>query len=41
MSIQTISLKNFKSFENLDLKLTNLNILAGSNSVGKSTVIQS
>lgn len=41
MSLKNIKLKNFKSFENLDLELSGLNILAGANSVGKSTVIQS
>jgi predicted ATPase len=41
MSLKTIKLKNFKSFENLELELSGLNILAGANSVGKSTVIQS
>lgn len=35
-----IEVKNFKCFENLNLELSNLNILAGINSMGKSTMIQ-
>lgn len=38
--IKRIQLKNFKCFEKLDLELSNLNVLAGINSMGKSTVIQ-
>lgn len=40
MNLTSLELKNFKSFEALSLRFTNLNILAGANSVGKSTVIQ-
>ncbi|TYA08286.1 DUF3696 domain-containing protein [Vibrio cholerae] len=40
MTISNIKLMNFKSFESLDIKLTNLNVFAGTNSVGKSTIIQ-
>ncbi len=39
--ITRICLKNFKCFENLDIKLTNVNILTGINGMGKSTIIQS
>lgn len=39
--IDRIILKNFKCFEDLDLELSNLNVMAGINSVGKSTAIQS
>lgn len=38
--IERIQLKNFKCFEKLDLELSNLNVLAGINSMGKSTIIQ-
>lgn len=39
--IDRILLKNFKCFETLDLELSNLNVMAGINSVGKSSAIQS
>lgn len=35
-----MQVKNFKCFSNLDLELSNLNVLTGVNSMGKSTVIQ-
>jgi len=35
-----LSLKNFKSHKNTRLSLSNLNILAGNNGVGKSSVLQ-
>lgn len=35
-----MELRNFKCFERLDLSLSNLNLLSGINSMGKSTVIQ-
>ena len=38
--IKKIELKNFKCFERLELPLSNLNLLSGINSMGKSTVIQ-
>ncbi|MEA2858585.1 MAG: hypothetical protein QOC72_624 [Methylobacteriaceae bacterium] len=38
--IESISITNFKCFESLRLPLANLNVLAGVNGVGKSTVIQ-
>lgn len=38
--IKKIELKNFKCFEQLELPLSNLNLLSGINSMGKSTVIQ-
>ncbi|MFM5181552.1 DUF3696 domain-containing protein [Aeromonas veronii] len=41
MKLSSISLKNFKSFEGLYVSLSNLNVFAGANSVGKSTIIQS
>ncbi|HBB9962456.1 TPA: DUF3696 domain-containing protein [Vibrio parahaemolyticus] len=40
MALKKIRLENFKSFEDVELPLSNLNILAGGNSVGKSSVIQ-
>ena len=41
-SIDTLSLKNFKAFKNLsDLKIKPLTILAGTNSSGKSSILQS
>lgn len=36
-----LTIKDFKAFENQPLKLRSLTVLAGSNSVGKSTIIQS
>ena len=38
--IKKIELRNFKCFERLELPLSNLNLLSGINSMGKSTVIQ-
>lgn len=40
MIMSRIHLKNFKCFSDLDLELTNLNVLTGINSMGKSTVLQ-
>lgn len=39
--IKRIDIKGFKSIKNLSLDCTNLNILTGTNSSGKSTIIQS
>lgn len=39
--IDKISITNFKCFENIDLRLHDLNVFAGLNSAGKSTAIQS
>lgn len=39
--LDSIYLCNFKCFKNLNIELSNLNIFAGINSMGKSTVIQS
>ncbi|HBL8993692.1 TPA: AAA family ATPase, partial [Enterobacter hormaechei] len=40
--IKTISLRNFKSFKNLDdLVVNNLTVIAGKNSCGKSSIFQS
>lgn len=39
--IEGVTLKNFKCFENIFLEMSNLNVLSGINSAGKSTVIQS
>ena len=38
--IRNIRVKNFKCFEKLELELAQLNVLAGINSMGKSSVIQ-
>lgn len=38
--IKKIQLKNFKCFQNMELPLSNLNLLSGINSMGKSTIIQ-
>lgn len=38
--IKKVELRNFKCFERLELPLSNLNLLSGINSMGKSTVIQ-
>ncbi len=40
MAIKTIKLNNFKTFKDVEIDLNYLNILAGSNSVGKSSIIQ-
>ncbi len=39
--VDKISLNNFKCFEKLDIPLKKVNILAGMNGMGKSTVLQS
>lgn len=39
--ITKIDIDNFKCFDNIQLELKNLNILCGTNSSGKSSVIQS
>jgi predicted ATPase len=39
--ITQIQLRNFKCFRNLTLPLTGLNLLAGSNGMGKSSILQS
>ncbi|MDE5777081.1 MAG: DUF3696 domain-containing protein [Lachnospiraceae bacterium] len=38
--IKKVSLKNFKCFENMDLEFERLNLFAGVNGMGKSTLIQ-
>lgn len=38
--IKEIRLKNFKCFQNVEVPLSNLNLLSGINSMGKSTIIQ-
>lgn len=38
--INNLRIKNFKCFENLQVELSNLNVFAGINSMGKSSVIQ-
>lgn len=35
-----VKFKNFKSLKNLELELTNINVLAGGNAAGKSSIIQ-
>lgn len=40
MMINSLSVRNFKCFENLFLEMSNLNVFAGINSMGKSTMIQ-
>lgn len=39
--IREISMKNFKCFQELTIPLKNVNVLAGTNGMGKSTIIQS
>ncbi|MBF0488725.1 MAG: AAA family ATPase [Nitrospirae bacterium] len=39
--ITSLNIKNFKAHENTELYLSNLNILAGLNGIGKSSIIQS
>ena len=39
-SLKTLKLKNFKSVQDADLELANLNLLVGANSSGKSSLIQ-
>ena len=41
MFINKIILENFKSFPRIELPLTNINILIGHNSSGKSSILQS
>jgi predicted ATPase len=41
MIIRNLLLKNFKCFETADIQLSHLNLLAGVNSMGKSSAIQS
>ena len=38
--INNLTIRNFKCFENLNIELSNLNVFAGINSMGKSSVIQ-
>lgn len=38
--LNRLTIKNFKCFESLDIELSNLNVFAGINSMGKSSVIQ-
>lgn len=38
--INNLTIRNFKCFENLSVELSNLNVFAGINSMGKSSVIQ-
>lgn len=38
--LNNLIIKNFKCFENLNVELSNLNVFAGINSMGKSSVIQ-
>jgi len=40
MVIERIKLKNFKNFENLDLKLGQMNVIVGANASGKTNLIQ-
>lgn len=39
--ITEISLENFKRFSNLNLKISNLTVLTGTNSSGKTSIIHS
>lgn len=41
MQISNLRLKNFKSFDKLDIEIKNLTLLTGINSAGKSSLIQS
>ena len=41
MKIDEVKVKNFKSLKDVDLKLSNLTLITGVNSSGKSTFIQS
>jgi predicted ATPase len=41
MKIKTLGLKNFKAFESVNLNLSNINVLIGENSSGKTTILQS
>ena len=38
--LESLTLRNFKCFEKLYLEMSNLNVMAGINSMGKSTIIQ-
>jgi len=39
--LQRLHLKNFKCFDELEIGFSNLNLLVGTNSSGKSSIIQS
>ena len=39
--LKDIYLENFKCFDKIHIELSNLNVLSGINSMGKSTIIQS
>ena len=39
MVIERIKLKNFKNFDNLDLKLGQMNVIVGANASGKTNFI--
>ena len=39
--INKIEIKNFKSLKDISIRPTNLNLLVGLNSMGKSSIIQS
>jgi len=38
--LESLYIRNIKCFEKLYLEMSNLNVLAGINSMGKSTIIQ-
>ena len=38
--IKKLKLNNFKCFQEIDMKFTNVNVLTGLNGMGKSTVMQ-
>ncbi|MDE5825473.1 MAG: AAA family ATPase [Lachnospiraceae bacterium] len=40
IGIDKIKLKNFKCHKNFEMELKNLNVLAGSNAAGKSSLVQ-
>jgi predicted ATPase len=40
MVVERIQLKNFKNFENIDLKLGQMNVIVGANASGKTNLIQ-
>ena len=40
MNINRVQVKNFKSLKDIDIELSNLNLLTGVNSSGKSSFIQ-
>jgi predicted ATPase len=41
MKIDSVEIKNFKSLKDIELKLSNLTLITGVNSSGKSSFIQS